>query len=344
MRPRSVLYAIVFAAVLVLGACSGDTGPQGPEGPTGPAGPQGPAGPAGADGSDAALDVADLSCTGCHNDTTILVSKDAQMEESLHGSGDSWVRGTSASCAGCHGTEGSKARIDAGVPPHDDSIEGVVNVSPMDCRTCHDVHMTYTEADWALTGDSTAVSLEYTDGTFDKGASNLCANCHQIRNELPVAAADGTIELTSTRFGTHHGVEANMLLGEGGLGDVSGSESPHYSLIEEGCVSCHMGEEGNHTWEPEVERCVSCHADLEDFDRNGVQTEIQALLDQLQPLFVSAGILNTETGLANTGTYPAEIAQAYWNYIYVIEDQSLGIHNPSYTKALLEFALTALGG
>lgn len=38
------------AALALLVACSGNTGPQGPIGPTGPTGPQGPAGPTGPQG------------------------------------------------------------------------------------------------------------------------------------------------------------------------------------------------------------------------------------------------------------------------------------------------------
>jgi hypothetical protein len=61
-------------------------------------------------------------------------------------------------------------------------------------------------------------------GTFDGGQGNLCANCHQIRNAAPTAEA-GNVSVTSSRFGTHYGVEAQMLLGEGGLG-VTGTQAP----------------------------------------------------------------------------------------------------------------------
>jgi hypothetical protein len=110
------------------------------------------------------------------------VSKQAQFHESVHGSGEAYLRGGSASCAGCHGSEGAEARIEAGLPPHDPSIEGVVNVSPYNCRTCHDIHTTYTGADFSLTGDAAAVALEYSDGTFDGGDGNLCANCRVQRD------------------------------------------------------------------------------------------------------------------------------------------------------------------
>lgn len=353
MGPKMVFRILLLGVFLVLGACAGDTGPEGPPGPAGPAGPQGPAGPPG-EAADVEIMASDLSCTECHNDTTIIWSKEAQFREaSVHGTGEAFIRGESGSCAGCHGHEGAEARIAAGLPPHDPSVEGVVNVSPFTCRTCHDTHMTYTSADWALTGAEQAVTLEYTGGTFDVGAGNLCANCHQIRNELPaLTGAEGaTIEVTSTRFGTHHGVEANMLLGEGGLG-VTGAAGPHYEQVAEGCVGCHMGEELDHTYEPEVERCATCHGEQESFDIDGTQTEVAALLEEVKGMLISSGIMSAdyeedgelEQNRSIAGVYPESVVSAMWNYMLVVEDQSMGVHNPGFAKALLEAAKAALGG
>ena len=132
-----IVSALIVAAV-VLTACAGQAGSAGQAGPAGPAGP--------------APVAADLTCTECHNDTTLIVSKEAQFRESsVHGTGESFIRGEGTDCAGCHGTEGSKARINAGLLPHDASVVGVTNVSPMDCRTCHNIHTTYTKEDFSLT-------------------------------------------------------------------------------------------------------------------------------------------------------------------------------------------------
>jgi hypothetical protein len=108
-------------------------------------------------------------------------------------------------------------------------------------------------------------------------------------------AADGTSRSIS-RFGTHHGVEAQMLLGEGGMG-VTGSPSPHYNTVENTCVACHMGEENNHTYQPTVERCQACHDGAEDFDINGVRTDVTAMVDELTTIFVQKGMLDPETSL-----------------------------------------------
>ena len=185
-------------------------------------------------------------------------------------------------CAGCHGSEGAKARINAGLPPHDPSVEGVVNVSPFNCRTCHNIHTTYTKADFSLTGGDKPAAMEMTGGTYDGGQGNLCAQCHQVRNAKP-EVKDGNVVITSSRYGPHYGIPAPMLLGEGGLG-VTGTPSAHYLTVENTCVNCHMGDESNHTYLPKVDRCQACHADAEDFDVNGAQTEITAMVEELHTI------------------------------------------------------------
>ncbi|MBI3176939.1 MAG: hypothetical protein HYZ35_03010 [Chloroflexi bacterium] len=358
MKNRFLRLAILGLAglgvVLLLAACAGAAGAPGEPGPQGPAGAAGPAGPQGEPGL--APYAAELTCTECHNETTLIVSKEAQFKTSLHGTGEAYLRGTNKDCAGCHGSEGTKARINAGLSPHDASIEGVVNVSPINCRTCHNIHTTFTKADFSLTGDAQPVALEMTGGTFDGGAGNLCANCHQVRNAAPKVEA-GNVQVTSSRFGPHYGIPAPMLLGEGGLG-VKGTPSAHYKTVENTCVYCHMGDERNHTYAPNVTRCQECHADARDFDINGARTEITAMVEELHAVFVDKKMLNPETDLwgiydpatdkwSNPSasvplTVPEAVANAMWNYKFVVYDKSMGAHNSAYTKALLEAALEAL--
>jgi len=316
---------------MIFAACT-----PGPEGPAGPAGPQGDPGPQ-----------ADLTCTECHNDTALLLAKDAQFEESLHGTGDSWVRGSSASCAGCHGSDTSADRINAGLIPHDAAIEGSANSAPMNCRTCHDIHTTYTGEDFSLVGDEAAVTFEFSGGaTFDGGAGNLCAQCHQVRNAYP-EVVDGNVSITSNRYGTHYGTEAPMLLGVGGYGDVAGAPSVHYQMVTDTCVACHMGPDYIHNFEPAVARCTSCHADAKNFDINGVQTEVEGLLEEVHAILIEKGLLNPDTDLFNASSsaplvVPEAVAQAMWNYKFVTYDGSNGVHNSAYAKALLEAALATL--
>jgi hypothetical protein len=110
-------------------------------------------------------------------------------------------------------------------------------------------------------------------------------------------------------------------------------------MVENTCVGCHLG---SHAFEASVASCTACHADAENFDVNGAQTEVQAMLDELQEALVAKGLLDEE-GEPVVGVYPAAEASALWNWIYIAhEDGSLGVHNSAYTKALLEASLAAL--
>jgi hypothetical protein len=339
MNSRMVFRVLVVGAALALAACTGDAGPEGPQGPPGPAGPQGPPGAA---GEVAEIDVADLSCTGCHNDTTLISGKRSAWELSAHGSGEAFVRGTSATCAGCHSGGGFSARIAAGLHPGEVE-EGDPNPTRQDCRTCHQIHTTYTSDDWALETTDPVAFFAVDGVTYDGGEGNLCAQCHQPRRVID-EAVDGFVEVTSEHWGPHHGGQGSMLLGVAGAGDVEGSPSPHYEQVEGTCVTCHMGENRTHTYEPDVAVCQECHSGVEDFDIDGVQTEVQALLDELEEGLIALGWLDEEGHPAVTQV-PEGQAAALWNWIYVAhEDGSLGVHNPDYTIALLEAGLAALEG
>jgi hypothetical protein len=136
-----------------------------------------------------------------------------------------------------------------------------------------------------------------------------------------------------------------MLLGVAGAG-AEGSPSPHYSAVEDTCVACHMGADGSHTFEPNVAACQQCHSGVENFDVNGVQTEIQGELDRLGEALVAAGVLseNSPDGHPTVTEAPEGEGIALYNWLYIAhEDKSLGVHNSAYTRALLEAAFTALG-
>ena len=180
MGSKILFRILLMGALLTLAACAGDTGPQGEPGATGPAGPQGAAGEAAAP---AQIDVADLSCAGCHDDTTLLAGKTTAWSESLHGTGESYVRGSSASCAGCHSggafsemiaTGGNPGAMEAGDP----------DPTRQDCRSCHAVHTSYTDADWALETSDAVELYAFEGATFDGGSGNLCTNCHQPRRGI----------------------------------------------------------------------------------------------------------------------------------------------------------------
>lgn len=281
----------------------------------------------------------DLSCTGCHNDSTLITGKHTAWAESLHGTGEAYVRGTSSSCAGCHSGGAFSEMIAAGLNP--ETVEnGDPNPTRQSCRTCHQIHESYTDADWALETTDPMEFFAIEGTTFDGGEGNLCATCHQPR-ELIGEAVDGMVEITSTHWGPHHGPQSAMLMGLAGSSDVSGSPSAHYQVVENTCVGCHLGDSANHTFEPEVATCQACHTDADSFDIGGVQTDVQAMLDELETDLIDQGLLDEE-GHPSVDTVPEQYAAALWNWIYIgHEDKSLGVHNPGYTQALLEASLEA---
>jgi hypothetical protein len=301
---------------------------------------------------------ADLTCTQCHNNTTLLDGKIYAWEESRHGpAGVAWAEEAgNASCAGCH--EGSSF-IDRIALGQDFSAysqtEGLVlpDATPQTCRTCHTIHTTYTPDDFALR-TTAPVAMVISGETFDKGMGNLCVNCHQARRYManfPAKDAAGVViagsYAASTRFNPHLSNQSDMMLGIGGGGTVTGSPSAHYTMTTDSCVTCHLGESANHTFDAtvtvdsKVTACVACHGDVENTDINGAVTDIQDKYDQLKAALTDAGLVD-DAGSAIKGTYEEAKAFPLWVYGYITEDGSMGVHNPKYANDLLDAAIAGL--
>jgi hypothetical protein len=296
----------------------------------------------------------ELTCTECHNDTSALAGKIYAWEESRHSTaGTAWIEEAgNAGCATCHSGASFVDTIAAGqnfsTYP---KTEGLVlpDATPQDCRTCHTIHTTYTADDLGLR-TTAPVAMVASGQTFDKGTGNLCVNCHQARRYMPNfaskdangAAIAGQYDVTS-RFNPHLSNQGDMLLGVGGGGTVTGSPSAHYTMATDSCVTCHLGSTDNHTFAPSVSTCQGCHADAENFDINGKVTEIEAKFDELTTALKDAGLLNDEGSPIAAKNVPEEKAFPLWVYGYIVEDGSMGIHNPKYTMELLDAALAALG-
>ena len=346
---KMLVFAGVLIAITAFIAACGTPGPQGPEGPAGPAGPQGEPGPAAV--------AADLTCTECHNDTALISGKKANWQESLHGSGTAFIEeGGNNRCAFCHSGATFSQAIAEG--KNFSEIEsGDANPTHQDCRTCHQIHTSYTSADWALETDAPVTTVT-SGATFDGGAGNLCANCHQARRYLagfiskdasgnPIAG-----KYTPTaRFNTHYSVQVDTLLGTVDVNEalgVEGKPAAHYTNVEDTCVGCHMGEAANHRFLPQVATCASCHTDAEDFDINGSVTAFEAKVEELKAALVAKGLMNEDGSnvLTDAAGNPVQLdapqAAALFVYHLIEEDGSDSIHNPVYFNALVDASLEAL--
>ncbi len=321
-RSFSVITGAATASLigmLMLTACI--EGPEGPAGATGATGETGATGLQGAAGSDA-----NQNCTQCHDADTRIKVRQIQWEASVHATGGNFRRGSSATCAACHAHEGFVDRIAAGTKT---ASQGFDNPSPINCRTCHQIHTTYTDADYNLTTSAPVdLWIDGTGTTVDFGKGNLCANCHQARDSylpLPIPGDAAPYPITSTHFGPHHSPQGVILAGVGGV-EITGLTYPtgpffHGAVATNpnGCVTCHMAtaygdQAGGHTMEmrygtdsPNLAGCETsgCHTspipdDWEDlgylgFDYKLRQTDVQADLDALQALLETIGILSVDS-------------------------------------------------
>lgn len=341
MKTRFIFQILMLATTIFLASCV-------KEGPAGISGIDGQDGRDGTDGQNGSV-----TCTVCH-EGTIISSKKIQYASSGHQEG-LYVAyaGGRTSCAECHSSEGFieyqyKGSIDLEIS----------SPSAFSCKTCHTLHSTFEYTDFALRADN-PVPLKFNGGAsvLDLGdASNLCVNCHQSRTAEPNTAIPGeTFKITSTHYGPHHGPQANLFEGIG-FAEIDGpivypTSGSAIHRTQASCVACHMDEykdnTGDHTFKPTLTKCNSCHTfTATSFDYFGKQSAIQSQLDELRDLLLDHGVLEwveaDQTYEPIVGTYPMAQVQAYFNWIGLTEDRSLGVHNPVYARALLTNSISAM--
>ncbi len=350
MKRKGFMTFLMSAFVVAVFVMSGCT----KEGPPGPAGPKGEDGINGNDGT--------AGCIQCHNSDQTLAAVTMQWEHSVHATGGNFERNTT-SCAPCHTSQGFLERMAAGTQV---TAEDIANPNPPNCYTCHNIHKTYTVDDWALTY-ADPITLWYPTGAeaVDYGKGNICGNCHQARivNPVPVPGSGVTYKLTNSRYGTHHSPVANMLAGLGGYEKEDYDNSPHGSLVEDGCVTCHMADAygwqaGGHTTKIEYDYhgsievnfagCTTCHSDEDKLatELEETQTEIAGMIDNLRTILKDRGYLgDDDLFLASSGSplnLTADELGACLNFQMVLEDKSNGVHNYQYSKKLLEESISDL--
>ncbi|RED44720.1 hypothetical protein [Seonamhaeicola aphaedonensis] len=331
----------------------------------------------GVDGVDGA-DTSAEACINCHSSSHRSPIWTA-YDMSAHGVGSSWARGTSSSCAQCHNNEGyidylsgKFYEIDedtgdfashpvTGEPIPSANPNGYAVSNPISCTGCHSDHRSFDFEndgnDYALRNidpvklvldPSTALDLK--NDADPLGLSNACITCHQPRPSYPIPAGTDNYEITSSRFGPHHGPQSTMLQGimgapiAGSTGYPGVASATHRTGAS--CTTCHMGPSddnlvGGHTWKPTLNTCTECHTNM-----TAIPDEIAGFSEDMETLKNLLLALNPSPLLENDrtvpGTYSADVAKATWNYRTALEDQSKGIHNPAYTRALLKNSIEAL--
>jgi hypothetical protein len=192
-------------------------------------------------------------------------------------------------------------------------------------------------------------------------------------------------------FGVHDAPQGDMIEGINAINygkDIP--SSAHRTAVNNLCVGCHMqaattdpndpsfNKVGRHTFSmsyslvatngvtnvvDKTDACVQCHGPIEDFDMvrqdyngdgvtEGVQTEVQHMLDQLSRMlpnstylsngnYVADGLVKTPSVKTN---WPTKFLNAAYNWQFVNNDGSKGVHNAPFATGLLKASMADLTG
>ncbi len=232
------------------------------------------------------------------------------------------------------------------------------------CASCHDPHGNSNQHSLRnRPAGSDTLSGGYTYPTAGNG--KVCLDCHKARRN-PVWYVLGR-SVTST-WGPHGSTQGDVLMGRnaasfGGIPYISGS----HKNISNTCVGCHMAattdtgtvtrdKVGGHSMNlhysatnyDHMTGCVSCHPGKssfddfiapDDFDGDNViepwQKEVEGCIRKLRIALPPAGVDSVRWQLIAADSNNTNLRRAYWNYLYILNDGSLGMHNPFYSIQVL---------
>lgn len=267
-------------------------------------------------------------CGSCHGATTHH-TKNFEWNASAHAvsmaEGKSFQYMNRTDCARCHTAQGFVTETIGGKA----SAAPYADVQPVGCATCHDPH------------NNTNPSQ------LRKPLADACTGCHTLR--------------ISSR-GLHSSHQGDMLIGKSGMQFLgyTYSNSSHTAMPER-CVTCHMAPSptydptyvtkdtlddklGGHTfrvaWMNPADStvmlnsvgCRECHGEVSMEFVEQSQSSIRALLDTLKAkLPQKSGVpkIPSDTSLTKVQS------MASFNYYFVLNDGSFGVHNHKYAEELL---------
>jgi hypothetical protein len=276
---------------------------------------------------------------------------------------------------------------------------GSATVAEVYCTTCHlvtnadDPHITgipWTPGSFPLmvSEDGGSINIERSPSTAavtgtqasgpsggDFGPGSTCMWCHRSRVDVTnYLTATGNV-ITSVNWGPHEGPQADLFTGKGGYqyANQTYGEATHEQKLS--CVDCHMvnvADNSNvpdHSFNPSLSACLSCHAGATSFDINGFESNVQAALTQIETWFNTQGLLTRATAAPYTPLTAAELGDGNWaqdlpvpggtveggllaqgqagalyNYILVARGGAFGVHNPKYIAEILYDSYFALSG
>ena len=320
-------------------------------------------------------------CAKCHDDNHYH-RRPKMWAESGHARSESISAATREACQPCHAGTAFIAEYDEtpGIEYDIDNPGSISCAVCHDPHASHDNHDPMVTGDQPGMKHHlrTIADVELNDGTIVTvgGTGKLCMNCHKSRRN-----AVDYVENTnpSSHFGPHYNNQTDMVLGTNAItfGRYIPS-STHRDVIESFCVSCHMAptassdspaydKVGDHSFNmsydngtpddpsddyDNVDYCQTCHGASitsfdsfmarKDYDEDGTietaREELHGLLDEVAMLLPPYG----EPTVTINSSYSKLELKAVYNWRFVEEDQSMGMHNYQYAVGLLKVTLEAL--
>lgn len=247
------------------------------------------------------------------------------------------------------------------------------------CVSCHDPHR---NTNYLTKEGKQAMlrrAIESTDttdiapGTPPKqhtAFNHICASCHNGRGANP---SDSALQTGTARPNMHDSNQFNMLMGIGGVeGTGPAVRNMAHATAKGQCTYCHMPN-GRHTMTVSYDvSCAPCHTPADASSRAqtlraNIEIDLYALRVRMENWarrqdFNRDGQPDNDPDLWNywalvpaekqalsraiQSQIPIEVKRARHNYYFVLRDASFGVHNPPYTRHLINVAnmeLDALG-
>ncbi len=269
-------------------------------------------------------------------------------------------------CGSCHSADVFIASRVHGDEVAEDAFVGLTadDLNPITCAVCHDPHAQTGNAfmpdegrDFQLRFPEVAspTPSNLIADVTNPDRFNTCGQCHHSRGRT----------WDETTRGPHHSLQSNFYLGEmparEGEGPLVANTASIHRLVAEQCAGCHMhrkdfeSEEApaisGHSFMVDFDACIACHNPDTDPAAGKVatlQAEIQGALDTIatrlgdpadwQYSAEGGPAEELQAGLSN------EVKQVRFLRAFLQGDGSLGVHNPTYSRAIVEQADALLTG
>ncbi|MFH2036119.1 MAG: hypothetical protein ABIJ45_06925 [Candidatus Zixiibacteriota bacterium] len=299
----------------------------------------------------------DSSCIICHRTYDIPGDlAEAQWGNSRHASYD-FIDTASGCGPECHSLEAFVAEVEGQTAPDNSLL-------PIGCKACHNPHESRT---MEMRVDEVIPYTLITGAIYENGTSNVCVACHQS-TETITDLVDNSFTDTSTwvqsstwaNWEKHGSSQANNFMAADGFstGTALASTSHLNVTLTNGCNGCHFNNAdgltlGGHTFQLNDGLSYSftscnisgCHLSkpiiVEYLDT--LQTVNDSLLTELGTILYTAGLVDStidnisaKASIIDAAGLDTNLVRMMYNYFFIQNDKSRGVHNWLYDSTLLE--------